>query len=129
MTAIPASSIKVRGRVLRAQKRRALENLYPALKKWSAPKPAPLVPAPVRYWCKRIVLGRDSNGLPFSLDDNSRFLHTHIIGVPGSGKSNAIAHGVRQDILNGACVVVLDPHGSHPVAFSTRLYSGLRKTV
>jgi hypothetical protein len=91
-----------------------LENLYPALKKWSAPKPAPLVPAPVRYWCKRIVLGRDSNGLPFSLDDNSRFLHTHIIGVPSSGKSSAITHGAKQDIQNGACVVALDPHGNHP---------------
>jgi len=104
MTAIPASSIKVRGRALRAQKRRALENLYPALKKWSAPKPAPLVPAPVRYWCKRIVLGRDSSGLPFSLDDNSRFLHTHIIigmchsfgARPAAGRCMGMARSRRR---------------------------------
>ena len=108
------SSIKVRGQALRNEMRRALEVRYPALKKKPTPKLPSSVPALPKYWGKRIVLGRDSNGLPFSLDDSSSFLHTHIIGVPGSGKSNAIAHGVRQDILNGACVIVLDPHGNHP---------------
>jgi hypothetical protein len=114
MTAMPRITIKARGRALREAKRRALEARYPALKKSPAPKPPPLVPAPANYWCKRMVLGRDSNNLVFSLDDNSRFLHTHIIGVPGSGKSNAITHGSRQDIQNGACVIKLDPHGNDP---------------
>jgi hypothetical protein len=107
-----AITIKARARALREEKRRLLEARYPALKKRPASKPTPLVPAPVKHWGKRIVLGRDSNNLVFSLDDGCRFLHTHIIGVPGSGKSNAIAHGVKQDLLNGACVVVLDPHGA-----------------
>jgi hypothetical protein len=109
-----AYSIKARGQALRAEKRSALEARYPALKRKIVPTSAKLVPPLAKDWGKRIVLGRDSNDMVFALDDSSRFLHSHVIGVPGSGKSNAITHGVKQDILNGACVVVLDPHGNHP---------------
>jgi hypothetical protein len=111
---MPSITIKARARALREEKRRALEALYPALKKRPVSVPAPPVPAPVKRWGKRIVLGRDSNNLVFSLDDDSRFLHTHIIGVPGSGKSTHIMHGARQDVQNGACVIKFDPHANDP---------------
>jgi hypothetical protein len=62
--------------------------------RWRPPRRAPR--------SKRIVMGRDRGGLVFSIDDASRYLHTHIIGVPKSGKSNAIAHELRQDVCNNA---------------------------
>ena len=117
-------TIKARGRALREEKRRVLEVLYPALKKRPVSVPAPPVPAPVKRWGERIVLGRDSNNLVFSLDDDSRFLHTHIIGVPGSGKSTHIMHGARQDVQNGACVIKFDPHANDPNSLYDKMRSG-----
>src|ERR1700674_2787434 len=119
-------TLKAQAQALREHKRRELELLYPALRR--APQPAPRTkpapPTPVRRG-KRIVLGRDSNELVFSPDAPSRFLHTHVIGVPGSGKSNCIVHGIRQDLLNNAAVVLFDPHGSHPDSGFTKTLRSL----
>jgi hypothetical protein len=107
-------NIKAQARALRQAKRRELEALYPALRR----KERPVAPTPARPPAprqeNRIVIGRDANGLAFSLSDESRYRHCHIIGAPGSGKSNSLAHQIRQDIHNGACVVLLDPHGNDP---------------
>jgi hypothetical protein len=48
-----------------------------------------------------------------SLTRKDRENHTHIIGSTGTGKSKAIEHFIRQDILDrksGLCLI--DPHGS-----------------
>jgi hypothetical protein len=107
---------RMAARRLREEKRQELEALYPALRTPSLTRPvAAATPAPSRTIAareSRIVIGRDPRGLVFSIPDASRFLHNHIVGVPGSGKSNAILHSLKQDILNGAAVVLLDPHGN-----------------
>jgi hypothetical protein len=43
-----------------------------------------------------------------------RLEHTHIVGSTGSGKTKLIEHMIRQDILSGHGVCLIDPHGSHP---------------
>lgn len=40
-----------------------------------------------------------------------RLRHVHIIGSTGSGKSNLLTHLIKQDIVNGNGVCVIDPHG------------------
>ena len=61
-----------------------------------------------------VILGSDECDLPFRLDERSRLEHMHVIGTTGGGKTNLIEHMVRQDILNGRGVCVIDPHGDHP---------------
>ena len=104
-----------RAAALRERYRAELHKRYPSLRQTARSKPA--VPSEVPQTSatrgKRIVIGVDPNGLPFVLPDSSRSLHTHILGVPKSGKSFAMFHQIRQDILNGASVIVLDPHGAH----------------
>jgi hypothetical protein len=103
-----------RAQALRDKIRRELHHRNPALRVMTPP-PAPKMtrPAPPTAAGKRIIIGVDAAGLPFALPDASRALHTHILGVPKSGKSFAMFHQIRQDILNGAAVIVLDPHGAH----------------
>ena len=125
-------TLRSHARHLREQKRRELEALYPALRAKPRPLAAPPVvslPAPTRDRGQRIVIGRDRNGLVFSLSDESRFLHTHMIGVPKSGKSNAMIHGVRQDARNGAAVILLDPHGNHEDSVYNRTVQWLSTTA
>src|SRR5438093_12098865 len=57
---------------------------------------------------ERIILGVDPHNCIFAINDGSRYLHLWVIGVPGSGKSTFFASGIRQDIINGSGVVVLD---------------------
>ena len=45
------------------------------------------------------------------LSAEQRTRHTHIIGASGTGKSTLLFNLIRQDILNGEGVAVLDPHG------------------
>jgi hypothetical protein len=98
---------------LREKFRRELHERNPALRvRARTPTPKAAIARPAAPG-KRIVLGTDAAGLPFALPDASRPLHTHILGVPGSGKSFAMFHQIRQDIMNGAAVIVLDPHGAH----------------
>ena len=110
-------SLQKRARALRNKKRQELQARCPALRSSARSGPRqvlPLIPATPIPRGKRIVIGRDSNGHVCALPDESRFLHTHILGVPGSGKSSAITHQLRQDIYNNAAVVLLDPHGNDP---------------
>lgn len=46
-----------------------------------------------------------------SLDFESRFAHTWLVGGSGTGKSTLVANMVLQDIAAGRGVAVLDPHG------------------
>lgn len=51
-------------------------------------------------------------GQPVYLDDEARRLHMFIPGRSGMGKSSLLEFLIRQDIRNGAGVIVIDPHGS-----------------
>lgn len=103
-----------RAQALRDKFRRELHQRNPALRiRASTPVSKAVTSAPAAAAGKRIILGVDSAGLPFALPDSSRSLHTHVLGVPGSGKSFGMFHQIRQDILNGAAVIVLDPHGAN----------------
>jgi Type IV secretion-system coupling protein DNA-binding domain len=61
-----------------------------------------------------VVLGRNDRLQPVLLPERPRLEHMHIIGATGSGKTNFLEHLVRQDIINGRGVCVVDPHGNHP---------------
>jgi hypothetical protein len=50
---------------------------------------------------------------PIILSDDERGRHMHIVGRTGSGKSKLMEWMVRQDILAGHGVLLLDPHGTH----------------
>lgn len=104
---------------LLAVKQKQLESRHPVLRK------AKVTPALSARPQTRTVLGRDSSGLPISLDEVSRREHMHVIGTTGAGKTNLIEHMARQDILNGRGVLVVDPHGNHPDSLFRRLLTWL----
>ena len=61
-----------------------------------------------------ILLGHNThagktNEVRLSLEQRVR--HTHIIGASGTGKSALLFNLIRQDIVNGEGLGVLDPHG------------------
>ena len=69
---------------------------------------------PSGYDPTAIVLGGDDAGAPIVLSERARLEHTHVIGAPGGGKSKFLEHCIRQDVIAGRGVCVIDPHGSHP---------------
>lgn len=46
-----------------------------------------------------------------SMPYRARAAHMHVIGRSGSGKSRFLADLIRQDIINGSGVCLIDPHG------------------
>ena len=46
-----------------------------------------------------------------TLSKAARDLHMQVVGLSGQGKSYFLEHLIRQDILNGAGVCLIDPHG------------------
>jgi hypothetical protein len=61
-----------------------------------------------------LLLGdNEHNGttVPVYLSPDQRVRHTHIIGIPGTGKSSLLFNLIRQDIKRGDGVGILDPHG------------------
>ena len=69
-------------------------------------------PAIVRQ--RGLLLGENDHAgqtIPVRLSAEQRTRHTHIIGASGTGKSTLLFNLIRQDILNGEGVAVLDPHG------------------
>ncbi|MCX6893907.1 MAG: type IV secretion system DNA-binding domain-containing protein, partial [Verrucomicrobia bacterium] len=61
-----------------------------------------------------VVIGDNEHAgetVPVFLTADQRVRHTHIIGSSGTGKSSLLLNLIRQDILNGDGVAVLDPHG------------------
>ncbi|MEM7241326.1 MAG: type IV secretion system DNA-binding domain-containing protein [Pseudomonadota bacterium] len=59
---------------------------------------------------KLVRLGQGSDG-EITVADHLRDTHMHILGISGQGKSYFIEQIVREDILNGHGVCVIDPHG------------------
>ncbi len=61
-----------------------------------------------------VVIGDNENAgatVPVLLTADQRVRHAHIIGASGTGKSSLLLNLIRQDILNGDGLAVLDPHG------------------
>jgi hypothetical protein len=73
-----------------------------------------------------IVLGFDQDKVPVILPEITRLQHAHVIGSIGSGKSSFLEHCIRQDILKGRGVCVIDPHGNHPDSLYRKLLTWLR---
>jgi hypothetical protein len=74
---------------------------------------------------KSIVLGRDGNGIAFTLDETSRREHMVCSGTTGGGKSTLFTNMARQDIENGYGVLFVDPHGNHQDSGYRRLLTWL----
>ena len=60
---------------------------------------------------QRIAIGH-SRGRKVYLDPKRRSYHLHVIGGSGQGKSKFLEHMIREDILAGHGVCLLDPHGA-----------------
>jgi len=57
-------------------------------------------------------LGKDKKtGTILEIDDKKRTAHTHIVGGSGVGKTEFLFSMIKQDMLNGHGVCVIDPHG------------------
>jgi len=48
------------------------------------------------------------------LPERPRLEHMHVIGTTGGGKSKFLECCIKQDIIQGRGVCVIDPHGEHP---------------
>jgi hypothetical protein len=58
-----------------------------------------------------LILARDAEGTIVRIPERVRLTHTHVIGSTGAGKSKLLEHMIRQDIIAGRGVCLLDPHG------------------
>lgn len=56
-------------------------------------------------------IGETETGQPVILDQETREMHMHVMGLSRMGKSYFLEHMIRQDIINGSGVCVIDPHG------------------
>jgi hypothetical protein len=59
---------------------------------------------------RRITIGR-SRGRKVWLDPQRRSQHMHVIGGSGMGKTKFLEHMIREDILAGHGLCLIDPHG------------------
>jgi hypothetical protein len=116
------NSVQLRARRLLLEKRRALEERIPRLRRPAAEAKAAPRPSCIEPF---VVLGSDETNLPVRLDERTRCEHMHVVGTTGGGKTTLIEHMVRQDVLNGRGVCVLDPHGGHPDSLYRRLVTWL----
>lgn len=61
---------------------------------------------------KRLILGYNKDtGQPVYIDEKERSTHMQVIGSTGEGKSKFLEHMIRQDIMNGNGLCLIDPHG------------------
>jgi hypothetical protein len=72
-------------------------------------------PAPVDLPDHGILLGKNVHRnieTPIRITAEDRLRHFYIIGQTGTGKTTLLKTMIRQDILNGEGVCMIDPHGS-----------------
>ncbi len=72
-------------------------------------------PAPLDLPKAGILLGKNvyrNIETPIYMTPEDRLRHFYVIGQTGTGKSTMLKTMVRQDILNGEGVCMIDPHGS-----------------
>ena len=73
---------------------------------------------------KEFELGTTRNGEPITLNREERSWHMQVIGAPGRGKSKLLERMIRQDIVNGNGLCLIDPHAElyrNVLAFSSSL--------
>jgi len=62
---------------------------------------------------KPLVLGREKlTSRPIFMQEKIRAEHMHVIGSTGTGKSKFLEWIIRQDIVNGDGLCLIDPHGT-----------------
>ena len=66
----------------------------------------------MNIFSKDIYLGLNLDGQEVELNPRTRTEHMHVIGSTGEGKSKFLEHLIRQDIINGDGLCLIDPHGS-----------------
>jgi hypothetical protein len=59
-----------------------------------------------------LELGTTQSGKKLYLDAEDRPTHMHVLGASGRGKSYFFEYLLRQDILNGNGLCLIDPHGT-----------------
>ena len=72
-------------------------------------------PAPLDLPNEGILLGKNvyrNIETPIYISPEDRLRHFYIIGQTGTGKTTLLKTMIRQDILNGDGVCMIDPHGS-----------------
>jgi hypothetical protein len=57
------------------------------------------------------ILGASNGGVRAGLSNEERSRHVHIVGSSGSGKSKLLESLIRQDIIQGRGLCLIDPHG------------------
>ncbi len=75
-----------------------------------------------------VSVGETRDGAFFTLPHRDRSMHMHVIGATGKGKTNTLEHMIRQDILHGRGVCVIDPHGGHKDSLYNNLLRWLAAT-
>ncbi|HEX3651860.1 MAG TPA: hypothetical protein VHU18_03455 [Rhizomicrobium sp.] len=60
----------------------------------------------------KFTIGHTRRGNPVDLSEEERSRHLHILGASGTGKSKLIECMIRQDILAGRGLCLIDPHGT-----------------
>jgi hypothetical protein len=58
------------------------------------------------------TLGQTGRGKDVSLTNEQRSRHVHVVGASGTGKSKFLESLIRQDILAGRGLCLIDPHGT-----------------
>jgi len=72
-------------------------------------------PAPLDLPSTGILLGKNVHRnveTPIRITPEDRLRHFYVIGQTGTGKTTLLKTMIRQDILNGEGVCMIDPHGS-----------------
>jgi len=106
---------------------RAAERRLAVRQALSARYPHLLPPAPKPIDRTALVLGRDDRGGIIQMPQRARLEHGHVIGTTGGGKTYFLEHCIRQDIVDGHGVCVVDPHGNHPDSLYRSLLCWLRE--
>ena len=58
------------------------------------------------------ALGTMRKGRELTLSDEERSRHIHVVGASGTGKSKLLEAMIRQDLLSGRGLCLIDPHGT-----------------
>lgn len=60
---------------------------------------------------RQVCIGAHTLGDDVMLDSEERRRHLYIVGQTGTGKSTLLLNLIRQDLVAGEGMALLDPHG------------------
>src|SRR5438874_10178580 len=60
---------------------------------------------------QQVCIGAHHSGNDVTLDPEERRRHLYIVGQTGTGKSTLLLNLIRQDLVAGEGLALLDPHG------------------